>query len=54
MTEVVEKIETYILFSISFFFLKILPFYDVMWKNVLRNTQAIDDNMAHTLCLLDN
>jgi len=51
-TEVVEKIKTHILRSVTFFSPKIVPFM----KNVekyCRAGQATDNNMAHAHCMLD-
>ena len=37
----------------TFFFLN-RAFYEIMWEKYCRTGQAIDDNMAHVLCMLDN
>ena len=50
-TKVVQKIETHILCSITFFS-KILP----LWDNVKKHSragQATYDNMVHAHCMLD-
>ena len=52
-TEVVEKIKTYILCSINFFFPENRAVYGVKWKNV-RAGQVADSNTAHALCMLRN
>jgi hypothetical protein len=52
-TEVVEKIETHTVYSITFFFRKSCR----LWNNVelyCKAGQATDDNMAHAHCVLDN
>ena len=52
-TKAVEKIKTHIFYSITFFFRKSCR----LWDNVeqyCRAGQAIDDNMAHAHCMLDN
>jgi hypothetical protein len=51
-TKVVEKIKTYILFSVTFF-LKSGRLQDNVQKNS-RAGQATDDNMTHAHCMLDN
>ena len=48
---VVEKIKTLILFSVTFFF-ENRAVYKIMWKNIVVG-QAIDDNMAPAHCMLD-
>jgi len=49
-TKVVEKMNTHILFSITFF--QNLAIYDIMWTKHGRAGQATDDNMVHTHCRL--
>jgi hypothetical protein len=51
-TEVVEKIKTHILYAITFFFPKLLPFMRYVEK-YCRAGQATDANMAHARCMLD-
>jgi hypothetical protein len=51
-TEVVEKIKTHILCSVTFFS-KIMPFMRYV-EIFCRVGQATDDNMAHAHCMLDN
>jgi len=49
-TEVVDKIKTYILYSVTFFRKSCL-----VWDNMekyCRAWQATDDNMAHAHCVL--
>jgi len=48
--EVVEKIKTHILCSVTFF-LKNRDIYKITWKNMVEVT---DDNMADVHCILDN
>ena len=38
----------------NIFFFENRTVYGVMWKNYRKAGQAIDDNMAHAFCLLDN
>ena len=51
-TEVVEKIKTHILCSVTFFS-KIYRLWDNVEK-YCRAGQATDDNMTHAQCVLDN
>ena len=51
-TEVVEKVKTHILYSVTFF-LKSYFLWDNL-KNIYREGQRTDDNMAHAYCMLDN
>ena len=51
-TEVVEKVKTHILYSVTFF-LKSYFLWDNL-KNIYREGQPTDDNMAHAYCMLDN
>ena len=51
-TKVVDKIKTHILCSVTFFRKS-----GRLWDNVVKYFtagQAIDDNMAHAHCMLDN
>jgi hypothetical protein len=49
----VEKIETLILCSVTFFFVsKIVPFMRYVEK-YCRAVKAADDNMVHARCMLD-
>jgi hypothetical protein len=34
-TKVVDKVQTHILYSITFFFLKNRAVYEIMWKNIV-------------------
>jgi len=52
-TKVVEKIKTYILCSVTFFFRKSCRLWDNVEK-YCKAWQATDDNMAHAVCVLDN
>ena len=47
-TKVVQKIETRILFSVTFFFRKSCRLWDNVEKNIVRAGQATDDNMEVT------
>ena len=51
-TNVVQKIKTHILCSVTFF-PKIVPFMRYCGKNIVRAGEATDDNMAHAHCVLD-
>jgi len=54
-TEIVEKIKTHILCSVTFFFFsprKLCRLLDNVEK-YCRAGQATDDNMAHAHCMLD-
>jgi hypothetical protein len=50
-TKLGEKIDTHILFSITFFLNR--AFYGVPWKKNCRAVEATDDNMAHALWMLN-
>jgi hypothetical protein len=50
-TKVVEKLETHILCSITFFRRSCILWHNV--ENVCRAGLATDDNMAHAHCMLD-
>ena len=50
-TKVLEKIKTYFLCSIFFFEKRAVN--EIMWKKGCRAGQAMDDNMAHTRCMLN-
>jgi len=51
---VVEKIKTHILCSITFFS-ENRTVYEIMWgKKYCRAGQVTDDNMAHAHCMPDN
>ena len=53
-TEVVEKIKTHILYTVTFF---LSPKSCRLWDNVYKYYgagQATDVNMAHAHCMLDN
>ena len=52
-TRVVEKIETGILYSVTFFFSKILSFIKYVEKYGRTGRQATDYNMVHVHCILD-
>jgi hypothetical protein len=52
-TEVVEKIETHILSSITFVSI-IVPFMRKCGEKNGRVGQATDDNMVHMQCMLDS
>ena len=52
-TKVVEKIQTHILCSVTFFFRKSCRLWDTVEKYCTAG-QATDDNMAHSLCILHN
>ena len=43
---VVEKIKTHILCTITFFLNRVV--YEIMWKNIAEPKGATDDNMAHS------
>jgi len=49
----VQKLETHILWSITFFPPKTVPFMEKCGK-FCRAGQATEDNMAHAYCMLDN
>jgi hypothetical protein len=49
-TEILEKVQTYILCSMTFFVHRAV--YEIMLKKY-RKCQAADDNMAHAHCMLD-
>jgi hypothetical protein len=54
-TKVVEKNQnTHFVFNNFVSFSQIVPFNQIMWKNIGRSGQATDDNMAHAHCILDN
>ena len=46
-TNFVEKIETHILCSITFFFSKIVPFMRECGKNIVKPGRSTKDNMAY-------
>jgi hypothetical protein len=50
-TQVVEKIETQILCSVTF--LKNRAVYEIMWKNTVQRDRT-NENMAHGHFMLDN
>ena len=52
-TEVVEKIKTHILCSITFFFLENLAVYMIKVLKYSTAGQATDDDTAHAHCVLD-
>jgi hypothetical protein len=52
-TKVVEKIETYILCSVTSSFLKIHTFYEIMWVNIYTAGQARNNNTVHAHCMQD-
>ena len=52
-TEVLEKIKTHILCSVTFLFSENRAVCEIMWKKYCRAGQATDDNMAHAHCVLD-
>ena len=54
-TQGVHKIRTHILCSVSvfFFFKEVVPFVRYNVDKYRRATQATDDNMAQTHCMLD-
>jgi heme/copper-type cytochrome/quinol oxidase subunit 2 len=53
-TKVVEKIKTYISWSIYiYFFFESVGVYEIMCKKYCTAGQATDDNMAHAHCVLD-
>ena len=37
----------------NFFFFKNHVIYKIMWKNINKTRQVIDDNMVHVNCMLD-
>ena len=41
-------------FKFSNFFFENRVVYEIMWNNVVAAGQAIDGNMAHAHCMLDN
>jgi hypothetical protein len=41
-------------FLINKYFFENRAVCDIMWKKTFEAGQATDDNMAHTLCMLDN
>jgi hypothetical protein len=49
-TKFVEKIKTHFVFS-NFF--ENRAFYEIIWKNVCKEWQDTDDNMAHARCILE-
>jgi hypothetical protein len=51
-TEVVEKIKTYILYSVTFVFSPNRTVYAKMWKNSAERGRS-NVNMARTQCMLD-
>jgi hypothetical protein len=48
----VEKVNIYILFSITPFFFENLAVDNITWKKYCRAGQTTDENMAHAHCLL--
>jgi hypothetical protein len=50
-TKVVEKINTHILRSITFF--EHHAVYEKTWKDDVDRGEATDENMAHAHCMLD-
>jgi hypothetical protein len=52
-TKVADEITTRVLCSVTFFFRKSCPIWDNVEKYWTAG-QAIDDNMAHAYCILDN
>jgi hypothetical protein len=53
-TNVVEEIETQILFSITFFFYENRTVYDITWKKYCSAGQNAEENMALAHYVLDN
>jgi hypothetical protein len=51
-TEVVEKIKTHILYSVTSFF-ENCAFYEIIWKKYCRAGQDTDDSMADAHCMQD-
>ena len=51
-TEIVEKIKTHILWSVTFFF-ENPTVYEINVEKYCRAGQATDDNMARAHCMLD-
>jgi len=50
-TNVVEKIEAHILYSVTDF--QNRAFYGIMWKKYCRAVQNTNENRAHAHCMLD-
>jgi len=48
---IVEKIKTHILSSVTFFS-ENRAFYELMWKNIVHSGHATDNSMAHAHCML--
>jgi len=46
-------VETKTHFMLNNFFIEYSAFYGIMWKNMLKDRQATDYNMAHATCMLD-
>jgi len=51
-TKLTEIMKTHILCSMTF--LGYLAVYEIMWTEMFKVRQAIDENMAHAHCMLDN
>ena len=51
-TKFVEKIKTYILCCVIFFFYRAV--FEIICKNYCAAGQAKDENMGHARCMLDN
>jgi len=52
-TKVEEEIRTFILCSITFFFVENRAVYEIIWKIIVDRGRPCD-NMAHAHCMLDN
>jgi hypothetical protein len=50
-TKVVVETKTHFVFNNVFFEYRAV--YGRMWKNILKDRQATDDNVAHAPCMLD-
>ena len=51
--KVVGKVETRILFSVTFFFFEIRTVCEIMWKNIVEPERS-RDNIAHAHFILAN
>ena len=49
--KICREIKIHVFSSVTFFFSKIVPFYEIMWEHCGAG-QATDDNMAHAHCML--